>query len=79
MYRTPPEALNTSKENQVGQNRVRVLSVGNSRRAAVRVMCGSTLNMVNTDTQQQLNPDPLQPQEQPDLGKYRSCLHMGYV
>lgn len=79
MSRTSPEALNTSKENQVGQGRVRVPCVDNSRRAAARVMCGCTLNMVNTDTQQPLNTDPLQPQEQSELGKYRSCLHMGYV
>lgn len=79
MYRTPPEALGTSKEHQVGQGRVRVLFVGNSRRAAARVMCGSTLSTVDTDTHQPLNTDPRQPQEQSDLGKYRSCLHMGFV
>ena len=79
MYRTPPEALDTSKEHQVGQGRVRVLCVGNSRRAAARVTCGSTLNTVGTDIHQPLNTNPRQPQEQSDLGKYRSCLHMGYV
>lgn len=53
----------------MGQARVRVLCAGGSRRAAARAMHGSSLNVANTD--------PRQPREQPGLGEYKTCLHMG--